>query len=166
MRYAFVLLAFCSAAAAQSKVDATAGWSYELANQGSGFANLNGWYGSLSYSVAQHLGVTVEHESYWGGFQNNSVNQHVWLGGVTWKLGSSEAKIQPFIQPLAGDTRNSSQGSIQHSFTFQLAGGFHVKLNDHLAFEIVPAEYVLNVQSGSPLNSYTAALGVQFSFGK
>ncbi len=50
------------------------------------------------------------------------MNNHVWLGGVAWKLASNERKVVPLVQPLVGDTRNSYAGTIQHSFTFQLAG--------------------------------------------
>lgn len=165
MRFILIGILACGIAAAQSKLDVTAGWTYERADQGSGYANLNGWWGSVSYNVAQHLGLTFEHESYWGGYQGFSANQHVWLGGLTFKPGKSEGRITPFIQPLAGDTRSSQPGSIAHEFTFQLAAGFDLKLNDHIALEITPAEYVLNLQHGSPLNSYTGAVGLQFSFG-
>jgi hypothetical protein len=94
------------------------------------------------------------------------MNSHVWLGGVTWKLASSERRIVPFLQPLVGDTRNSLAGTIQHGFTFQLAGGADVKLKGPLSLEVVPAEYVLTSQGGVRASSYTAAAGLQFSFGK
>lgn len=165
MRVALIGIFICSMAAAQSKVDITAGWNYERADEQTGYANLNGWWGSVSYNVAQHLGLTFEHESYWGGYQRASTNQHVWLGGVTLKPGNSEARITPFLQPLVGDTRASSPGSITHQFTFQVAGGFDIKLSQRIALEVTPAEYVLNMEHGSPLNSYAGAVGLQFSFG-
>jgi hypothetical protein len=34
------------------------------------------------------------------------------------------------------------------------------------SLELVPAEYVMTEQNGSPLSSYSAAVGLQFSFGK
>lgn len=148
------------------KASVTLGWTYEDDNQGNGFANLNGWYGSAAYSVASKLAVTFEHESYWGGFQGISTNQHVWLGGVTWKLATSEHRVIPFLQPVVGDTRSSYAGSIQNNFTFQLAGGVDIKLKGPFSLELVPAEYILVDQAGTPASSYSAAAGLQFSFGK
>jgi hypothetical protein len=63
-------------------------------------------------------------------------DNHVWLGGITWKLASSERRIVPFLQPLAGNTRASSAGTIQHNFTFQLAGGVGIKLKRALVTRI------------------------------
>lgn len=161
-----LLLGYSGISFAQSKVDATIGWTYEKADQGQGYADLNGWYGSLSYNVKPHVGLTFEHQSLWGQFQRSGVNQHAWLGGVTLKLGDTNKKVVPFIQPLAGDTRSSSSGTIQHNFTFQVAGGVDIKLGQSFAIDLIPAEYVYNRQSGSNLNSYQAGAGIQFSFGK
>ncbi len=159
------MLLFCSAPSFAQKVDFSTGWTYEGADQTNGYANLNGWYGSLSYNVLPRMGLTFEHESFWGGYHGSSMNEHVWLGGVTWKLANSERKVIPFVQPLAGDTRSSS-GSIQNSFTFQLAGGADIKLKGPFSLELVPAEYVFTDQGGTPTNSYSAAVGFQFSFAK
>ena len=163
---AFLALILGSAPAFAQKVDLAAGWSFTHSDQTTGFADLNGWYGSASYNVTQRLGLTVEHESYWGDFNGDRMNNHVWLGGVTWKFADSERRIIPFLQPLVGDTRNSSAGSVQHNFTFQLAGGVDIKLKGPVSLELIPAEYTLTRQNGLPGNSYSAALGLQFSLGK
>ena len=94
------------------------------------------------------------------------MNNHIWLGGVTWKLADSERKVVPFLQPLAGDTRNSFSGTVQHNFTFQVAGGVDIKLKGPVSLELIPAEYTLTRQNGMAGNSYSAAVGVQFSLGK
>lgn len=166
MRAIVLLLISAGLAAAQSKMEASVGWNFTHDDEGDGYTQLNGWYGSLSYNLTQHLGLTFEHESYWGAFKNISTNQHVWLGGVNWKLLSSEHKISPFVQPLTGDTRSSYAGTIQHAFTFQVAGGADIKLAGPVSLELVPAEYVFERQGGQSLNSYTATVGLQFSFGK
>jgi hypothetical protein len=132
------------------KADLSVGWNYQHADQGSGFADMNGWYGSLSYNVRSRLGLTFEHQGFWGDFKGVSMNTHSWLGGVTYKLASSERRVTPFLQPLVGDTRNSYAGTIQHNFTFQLAGGLDIKLKGPVSLELIPAEYVLTEQSGSP----------------
>ena len=163
---AFLGLILGSTPSFAQKVDLSVGWAFTHADQTNGFADLNGWYGSASYNVMPRLGLTVEHESYWGNFNSDRMNNHVWLGGVTWKLANSERKIIPFLQPLAGDTRNSFAGSVQHNFTFQLAGGVDIKLKGPMSLELVPAEYVLTRQSGTAANSYSAAVGLQFSLGK
>ena len=88
------------------------------------------------------------------------------FGGVTWKLADSSKKVVPFVQPLVGDTRNSLSGTIQNNFTFQVAGGVDIKLKGPVSLDLVPAEYTLTRQSGMSANSYSAAVGLQFSFGK
>src|SRR5947209_2512892 len=114
--YAVLALMLGSAAPISAqKLDMSLGWTYETSDQMTGYADLNGWYGSASYNVRPRLVLTFEHESYWGSFQGNSMNDHVWLGGVTWKLANSERKVIPFLQPLVGDTRSSSAGTIQHN---------------------------------------------------
>lgn len=163
---ASLLLLVGSVPGLAQKVDLTVGWSFTHADQTNGFADLNGWYGSASYNVKPRLGLTVEHESYWGHFNGDSINSHVWLGGVTWKLADSSKKIVPFVQPMVGDTRNSLSGTVQNNFTFQLAGGVDIKLKGPVSLELVPAEYTLTRQSGVSANSYSAAVGLQFSFGK
>jgi hypothetical protein len=151
---------------AQSKVDATIGWTWTEADQGNGFAPLHGWYGSLSYNVMPRVGITLEHESYWGQYHQAGANQHVWLLGTTLKLLGGEHKVQPFVQPLLGDTRSNSTGTIHHAFTFQVAGGVDIKLGGPVSLELIPAQYVLEEQAGQTLNSYSAGAGLQFSFGK
>jgi len=163
---AFLGLTVSSASSFAQKVDRSVGWSFTHSDQGSGFADLNGWYGSASYNVMPRLGLTVEHESYWGDFNRDRMNNHIWLGGVTWKLANSERKVIAFVQPLAGDTRNSSAGSVQHNFTFQLAGGVDIKMKGPMWLELIPARYSLTRQNGMAGNSYSAAVGLQFSLGK
>jgi hypothetical protein len=166
-RLALVLLAGCAHARAQSKpVDLTLGWTYGYTDQGNGFANLNGWYGTATWEFSQRVGLTVEHESFWGGFQGGGVSQHVWLGGITVKLRPASAKISPFLQPMGGATRSSSAGTVQQQPTFQFAGGADITLKGNLSLELVPAEYTLSHGNGSALNTYQAGAGLQYSFGK
>ena len=89
---AFLGLILGSTPSFAQKVDLSVGWAFTHADQTNGFADLNGWYGSASYNVMPRLGLTVEHESYWGNFNSDRMNNHVWLGGVTWKLANSERK--------------------------------------------------------------------------
>ena len=159
------VLALSSVTASAQKMDLSLGWDFQHSDQMTGYADMNGWYGSLSYNVLPRLGLTFEHQSLWGSFQGSGLNDHSWLGGVTVKLADSERRITPFIQPLVGDTRTSYAGSIQHSFTFQLAGGVTVKLRGPLSLELIPAEYILTNQAGTPTHSYSADVGLQFSFG-
>jgi hypothetical protein len=154
---------FCNAG---SKIDTTLGWAYGRADQGDGYADLNGWSGSVSYNVREHVGVTVEHQSFWGGYRGSALNQHAWLAGPTFKLRNPERKIIPFVQPLVGDTRSSSAGTIQHSFTVQVAAGVDIKIGSAVAVELIPAQYNYNRQQGSSLHSYQLGGGMQFSLGK
>jgi hypothetical protein len=164
---AVILIILCGrVCSAASKVDTTLGWGYGRADQGDGYADLNGWSGSVSYNVREHVGMTVEHQSFWGGYRGSALNQHAWLGGLTFKLRHPERKVVPFVQPMIGDTRSSSAGTVQHSLTVQLAGGFDIKIRSAVAIELIPAQYNYNRQQGSSLHSYQLGAGMQFSFGK
>jgi hypothetical protein len=114
----------------------------------------------------EQVGVTVEHQSFWGLYRGSAMNQHAWLGGVTLKIRNPNRKVIPFVQPLVGDTRTSLANSIQHSFTLQVGGGVDIRVASAIALELVPAQYNYNRQQGSSLHSYQLSVGMQFSFGK
>lgn len=164
----FILLAasFATASATSKPVDLTLGWTYGYSDEGTGHANLNGWYGSLNWEATQRVGIAFEHESFWGAFQGSGANQHVWLGGATFKLRKGNPKVSPFIQPMGGVTRSSSTGTVQNQPTFQLTAGADITLKGNLSLEIQPAEYTLAHGSTGALNTYQAAAGLQYSFGK
>jgi hypothetical protein len=165
-----ILLVFvsCCLAIGQSKpLDLSVGWSYNRADQGSGFANLNGWYGTLTWEATQRVGISFNHQSFWGEFHGSGVNQHVWLGGFTFKLRKGNPKVSPFIQPSGGVTRSSSSGSVEMQPTFQLEAGADITVKGNLSLELIPAEYVYSHSSSfGSLQSYEAAAGLQYSFGK
>lgn len=165
---AAILLAIAGAerAAAQSKpVELSLGWNYAYDDQGDGFANANGWYGTLNWARYEHIGFTFSHESYWGGYRNSGLNQHVYLGGITWKPRRGEHRINPFVQPFGGTTRASYGGLVEEQPTFELAAGADVKLHGHLSFEIIPAEYTYAHASIGSLNNYQAGAGFEYTFG-
>ncbi|MGI4827362.1 MAG: hypothetical protein ACRYFU_04100 [Janthinobacterium lividum] len=163
-----LLLAACDISSkAQSKpLDLSLGWNYAYADQGTGFANLNGWYGTLNLEVTHRLGVAFSHESYWGGYAGSGTNVHVYLGGVTVELRKGDPRCKPFLQPLGGVTRASATGSIQEQPTFQLAAGADITLKGALSLELIPAEYALTYGNGTALNTYEAAAGLQYTFRK
>ncbi len=162
-----ILLVIGASANAQSKpFDVSIGWNYSYTDEGGGFANLNGWYGTATWDFSQRVGASVEHESFWGGYQGSGANQHVWLGGVTVKLRKGNPRISPFVQPMAGATRSSSSSSVQQEPTFQFGAGADISVKGNLSFEIIPAEYTLTHGNGSALNSYQVGVGLQYSFGK
>ena len=161
------LLASSGLAAAQAKpTDLSLGWNYARADQGVGFANLNGWYGTLNWEVTPRVGLAFSHESYWGPFAGSGVNAHVYLGGVTLELRKGDPRCKPFVQPLGGVTRASGSGSIQEQPTFELAAGADITLKGPLSLEVIPAEYAFTYGSGSALNTYQAAAGLQYTFRK
>jgi hypothetical protein len=169
LRAFFLLAATCaSAAAAQTSkpLDLTLGYNYAYSDEGGGFANLNGWYGSLNWEYFKRVGLSVEHESFWGQYQGGGVNQHAWLGGVTWKLRPGNPKVSPFLQPMGGATRSSSASSVEQQPTFQLSAGADITLKGNLSLEVIPAEYMLTHGSGQYLHTYEAAGGLQYAFGK
>ena len=167
LRLTLILLVGCACVNAQSKpFDLSLGWTYGFTDEGNGFANLNGWYGAATWEFSQRVGASVEHESFWGGFQGSGANQHVWLGGVTVKLRKGNPKVSPFVQPMGGVTRSSSSGTVQQEPTFQLGTGADITLKGKLSLEVIPAEYTMTHGSGSVLNAYQAGAGLQYSFGK
>lgn len=162
-----ILATFAARTEAQSKpLDLSIGWNYAFADQGNGFANLNGWYGTLNWEVTKRIGLAFSHESYWGSFAGSGVNQHVYLGGLTAELRKGDPRCKPFLQPLGGTTRASGSGSVQEQPTFELAAGADIALKGALSLEVIPAEYAFTHISGHGLNTYQAAAGLQYTFGK
>ena len=174
MRHLPVLLA-CAASVllfsvpcrSQSKpVDVSLGWNYAHNNEGDGFSNLNGWYGTVVWEFSERVGLAFSHESYWGAYTHTGENEHVYLGGISLKLRKGDPRIMPFVQPFGGTTRSSVKGVVQEQPTFELAGGVDIRLHGKLALEIIPAEYVLAHASGKPLSTYQTAAGLAYTFGK
>lgn len=162
-----LLAACCTSAAAQSKsLEVSLGWNYALDDQGDGFANVNGWYGTVNWPVFHRVGLTFSHESYWGAYRGPDIDQHVYLLGTTFKLRHGEHKVNPFLQPFGGDTRVSYAGDIQNQPTFELAAGADIKLKGKLSLEIIPGEYAYTQGSVGSLSTYQAAAGFEYTFGK
>lgn len=170
MRYALAaaVCALCAVPAlAQSKlIDLSLGWNYAHNNEGDGFSNLNGWYGTLVWEFSERVGLAFSHDSYWGAYARAGENEHVYLGGVSVKLQKGDPRILPFVQPFGGVTRSSALGAVTSQPTFELAAGVDIRLRGKLAFEIIPTEYVLADAGGKPLSTYQTAAGFAYTFGK
>ncbi len=119
-----LFVATCSTfAVAQSNskpVDLSLGWNYGYTDEGSGFANLNGWYGTVNWEASKQVGLAFEHESFWGDFEGQGANAHAWLAGATVKLRKGNVKVSPYVQPMVGATRSKSTGTVQWEPTLQL----------------------------------------------
>lgn len=151
---------------AQTKpIEVSLGWNYAFDDQGDGFANANGWYGTANWACYEQIGFTFSHESYWGGYRGAGLNQHVYLGGITWKPRHGEHRVNPFVQPFGGVTRASYGGFVEDQPTFELAAGADIKLHGHLSFEVIPAEYTYAHGSTGSLNNYQAGAGFEYTFG-
>ena len=150
--------------AQEHPVELSLGWNYALDDQGDGFANANGWYGTLNWARFERVGFTISHESYWGGYRGVAFNQHVYLGGLTFKLRKGEPRFSPFVQPFGGDTRVSYAGAIENQPTFELAAGADIRLKRHLSIEIIPAEYAYAHGSVGSLHNYQAGAGLEYTF--
>ncbi len=153
-------------AVAQARpVEVSLGWNYAYDDQGDGFANANGWYGTINVAVFKRVGFTFSHESYWTGYRASGLNQHVYLFGTTFKLRKDEHRVNPFLQPFGGVTRASYAGTIEEQPTFELAAGADIKLHGRLSFEVIPAEYAYAHGSVGSLSNYQAGAGFEYTFG-
>lgn len=159
-----VLLLIPFATFAQSKADLALGYNYQRNDQGNEYANLNGWYGAFTWNLSDKVGLAFENDNNWGHFRGQSLNQHTFLAGPSFKF-NSQGKVQPVIEVLAGDQRSSSPGDVNHAFNFQPGLGFDVKLSKKLALELQPAGYSLAFPHGNARHSYSAKVGLSFSFG-
>ena len=147
-------------------IDVSLGWNYSYTDEGTGFADLNGWYGVVNWEAGKRAGVAFEHESFWGSFQGQGANQHVWLLGSTVKLREGNVRVSPYVQPMAGATRSKSTGSVEWEPTLQLGAGADITLKGSLSLELVPAEYTFTYGSRRAENTFQAGAGLQYTFGK
>lgn len=169
MRFAYVTLLVCLLPVprllSQSRpVEVSLGWNYALDDQGDGFTDANGWYGTVNWARWERVGLTVSHESYWGGYRHLPMNQHVYLAGLTFKLRHGEHRFNPFVQPFGGVTRASYAGAVEHQPTFELAAGADIRLRGNLSLEVIPAEYAYAHGSTGSLQNYQAGAGVEYTF--
>jgi hypothetical protein len=158
-------MVFCVPAFAQdSKADLSVGYNYQRNDQGNGYANLNGWYGAFTWNLSDKVGLAFESDNNWGHFKGQSLNQHTFLAGPSFKF-NNQGKVQPVIELLAGDQRSSSPGDVNHAFSFQPGLGFDVKLSKKVSLDLQPAGYSLAFPHGNARHSYSAKVGLSFSLG-
>ena len=163
-----ILLFTClsATATAQSPIaSVVAGYSFTHNDQGSGYANLNGWFGQASFTLTNMVSLNLETDNYYGSFQGSSVNQHSYVAGPQFTFNSS-GKLQPFVNVEAGDQRSSSAGSVSHAFTAQFAGGVQLKLSQRFGLYLSPVEYDLATPSGGAQHSFSSKFGVMVNFGQ
>lgn len=163
----FILIAlFCGAAAAQSPVAAViTGYNFSHSDQGSGYANLNGWFGQFSYTLTDLVSMNFEVDNYYGRFQGSSVNQHSYVVGPQLTFNSA-GKVQPFFNVEIGDQRNSSARTVEHAFTAQVSGGVQLKVSQLVSLYLSPVEYDLATPSSGAQHSFSSKHALMFSFGQ
>ncbi len=157
----------CALLAQSQQLDLAVGYTYENSDQGAGIRrNLNGWYGSLQYSLTQLISVTAEIDSYYGSLQGQNLKQQNYVVGPQFTFRDAQAKWRPFVLIQAGDQRSSSLGTVTHAFNLQTGGGLQIKLSNRFSLQFIPAKYNLAIQSGTPTHSVSASLGVTWTVWK
>jgi hypothetical protein len=66
----------------------------------------------------------------------------------------------------AGDQRSSSADNVQHAFDLQLGGGLQVRLTQMLSLQLTPAEYNFALPEAGATHSYSAKVGISWTFWK
>ena len=164
--FLLLIALLCATAAAQSpKASVIAGYNFSHSDQGTGYADLNGWFTQASFTLTELISLNFEVDNYYGSFQGARVNQHSYVAGPQFTFNNS-GKVQPFVNVEIGDQRNSSAGTIEHAFTAQVAGGVQVKLSERLALYLSPVEYDLATPSSGVQHSFSSKYGVMVNFGK
>jgi Outer membrane protein beta-barrel domain len=148
------------------ELDLATGYNYQNSDQGEGIrSNLNGWYASLQYDLSEMVSVGVEVDSFYGSLQGQSLRQQNYIAGPQFTFRSARARWRPFVFIQAGDQRSSSD-TVTHSFDLQIGGGLQTRLNDHVSLQLIPAEYNLAIQSGTPTHSISVNFGVIWTLWK
>jgi hypothetical protein len=66
----------------------------------------------------------------------------------------------------AGDQRSSSAGDVEHAFDLQLGGGLQISLTRRLTLQLTPAEYNFALPQAGATHSYSAKVGISWTFWK
>jgi hypothetical protein len=167
LRALFLLLLSCLPAAAQSRqFSGSAGYNYQNSDQGHGVhANLNGWFAAAQFDFNDHFSVVTEMDSYYGRVQGASATQQNFVIGPQYTFRADEAKLRPYVYLQAGDQR-SSAGNVEHAFDLQAGGGLQVNLTQRLALQLTPAEYNFAYPEAGATHSYSAKVGISWTFWK
>jgi opacity protein-like surface antigen len=157
------------------KAEVFAGYSYLRVNPGSGIngINLNGWNASLAGNFNNWFGVVGDFSGHYGtpAISGISVNTkvHTYLFGPRISYRKND-RVTPFAHALFGGThvRGSSfgVGISENGFAMALGGGVDARINDHFAFRVVQADYLMTRITGSNQHNFRFSTGLVFRFGK
>jgi len=132
---AVALSAFLLPAQAQEelqRVDVFAGYQFSHFDPS---LYASGWNAAINGNVSRWLGITGD----FSGTYKNGGHLYSFMAGPTFSARTK--RVTPFAHLLLGGA--TACGSCDSAFTTALGGGSDVNANDHLAFRLVQADWLL-----------------------
>jgi hypothetical protein len=71
-----------------------------------------------------------------------------------------ETTTRPLLYLQAGDQRSSTGDDVEHAFSLEVGGGMQVKLSEHFAVQLTPAEYSFVQAASGSTHSFSAKVGI------
>jgi hypothetical protein len=121
----------------------------------------NGWYLIPQYHINERWSIIAENDNLYGSPRGVSTNQHVFIAGPLYGRNVGK-RLYAFLFGEIGDIRISAAGNVTHSFILVAGPGVNISLNNRVALQILPSDFVLaNLPTGVVLN-YAAQAGIVF----
>jgi hypothetical protein len=119
--------------------------------------NVSGWNAAVNGNFNRWLGVTGD----FGGSYKNGAHLYTFLVGPTFSARTK--RVTPYAHVLFGIA--GACGSCDAAFTTAIGGGLDANANDHFAFRLIQADWLLFRSGGyTDKSNVRVSTGVVFRF--
>jgi hypothetical protein len=147
---------------AQSWGSVGGGYIYQTTETTTGhWVSSHGWYVLPTFNINKQLGVFAD----FANFYSYRQNIHVELYGP-FHAFSNRTRFTPFVFIGPSWIRNSSAGTITHSFAWCVGGGLTISLTRWVSFQTIPIEYVMNTANRNVGNNFVGRAGFALTIPK
>lgn len=138
------------------------GYIYQLTEGTTGhWTSTHGWYALWTFNINKQVDVSADFANFYGKGQNI----HVQLYGP-FHAFSNKTRYTPFVFIGPGYIRDSSAGTITHSFAWCVGSGVTIRLTRWVSFQTIPVEYVMNTVNYNVGSNFVARVGLALTIPK
>lgn len=135
---------------------------YSFLNDKSWAENLPlGWVAAISQRIGERASIVGEAGGSYGKYGNTNftIERYAFLGGVKFQGGEG---IMPFVQIMAGLSRQAGDVGVLNGFAFQPGGGVDLRLTDRLSARGF-ADYRWIHEDGTHWNQFRVGGGIVYN---
>jgi hypothetical protein len=148
------------------------GYDYTQFNAGSGWPNVNGYYGSIGINITRWLQVYGDGAEQFGSISNGNTRIFGDHGGARFYERPRYSMFNPFGEVLAGVSRldlnypSFQEKYSENGFSFKVGGGLDLNVGRHWSIRAFDADYYRTPFLQTHQNNLWLSAGVVLKFGE